>query len=504
MNLYLKYRPKTIDELDLTSVRESLMRILKSSKIGHAYLFTGPRGAGKTSAARILARVVNCEKNGEKLGEPCNECSACQSVLSSSAMDVIEIDAASNRGIDDVRELKEKIGLSPSSLRKKVYIIDEVHMMTTEAFNALLKTLEEPPEHALFVLCTTEAHKVPETIASRCVRILFTKATSEEMVRSFARVVAGEKAEVSDEALELLASSVDGSFRDGIKILDQVLSDGQKVELEEMQEVLSGSAGYLVDDWAGAMEEKNLSDSLEAFRKGVGEGVDMSYALVELMKKMRDRVVDGGQVELVELVYLIDETITKQAQSPVPEILVEMMIVKWCGDQRVGVSVRRSVGGEGEKKEDPPNLPAQAGADQPTTEKSEPVEKVSKSPEPLVKQKVSKYKGTARELWRELAKSLNGEGGSFSLGALLAKARPGMIQGDLLTIQVDYDFHRDQIMAERHRAKIEQLITVAVGQPMRITCEVRKVSLQTKPKVDTISQSSPEESLVESAIEIFT
>jgi DNA polymerase-3 subunit gamma/tau len=189
MNLYLKYRPKTIDELDLVGVRKILTDIVKANKVAHAYLLTGPRGSGKTSTARVLARMVNCEKNGEKLGEPCNKCSACQSILNSSAVDVIEIDAASNRGIDDIRELKEKIRLSPAILPKKVYIIDEVHMLTSEAFNALLKTLEEPPSHSLFILCTTEAHKVPETIVSRCAAIQFTKATSSEMLRSFKRVI---------------------------------------------------------------------------------------------------------------------------------------------------------------------------------------------------------------------------------------------------------------------------------------------------------------------------
>ena len=491
MSLYLKYRPKTIDELDLTSVREGFLRILKSGKTGHAYLFTGPRGAGKTSAARILARVVNCERNENKLGEPCNECGACKLILNGSGVDVLEIDAASNRGIDDVRELKEKIGLSPARLRKKVYIIDEVHMMTTEAFNALLKTLEEPPAHAVFILCTTEAHKVPSTITSRCSRILFTKATSEEMVRSFARVVKGEKAEVSKEALSLLSRSVDGSFRDGIKILDEVLSDKKKVGIEQMQEVLSGVVGYTVNKLAAAMREKLLSESLKLFREGVKEGVNLSYTLVELMRVVRDYVVLEGEYELVELVYMIDETTVKLALSPVPEILVEMLIVSWCG-------------GESGK---PDNVAAQEPEKIEVVEKEEGIakakRKIAKEEKP-VKQVVSKYKGSAKDLWSELAKSLNGEAGSFSLGALLAKARPGMIKGDLLTIEVKYGFHRDQIMAERHRARIEELITEAVGQPMRIACEVMSAKgLQSNGNVDTITPNSPEENLLESAREIF-
>ncbi|HBO10516.1 TPA: DNA polymerase III subunit gamma/tau, partial [Candidatus Collierbacteria bacterium] len=244
MSLYLKYRPRTIDELDLASVRKTLEQIVTANKVAHAYLLTGPRGAGKTSAARVLARIVNCEKNRNKLGEPCNECSACKSILNGSAVDFIEIDAASNRGIDDIRELKEKIRLAPSQLSYKVYIIDEVHMLTTEAFNALLKTLEEPPKHAIFALCTTETHKVPETIKSRCVPIQFGKASENEMKRSLSRVVAGEEKKISEEALSYLAKAVDGSFRDGVKALEIALTTTMEVDLGRMEEVVVGVAGF--------------------------------------------------------------------------------------------------------------------------------------------------------------------------------------------------------------------------------------------------------------------
>src|SRR3989338_3454913 len=206
MSFYQKYRSEKDDDLDLTSVRSAFESMMKSWEISHAYLFVGPRGLGKTSAARILARLVNCEKNtklrshedknlgkGKRLlDEPCGECDACVSIRNGSAVDVMEIDAASHRGIDDIRDLREKVNLAPSVLSKKVYIIDEVHMLTNEAFNALLKTLEDPPAQVMFILCTTEAHKVPETIVSRCVRINFTKATPSELIRSLTRAVKGE------------------------------------------------------------------------------------------------------------------------------------------------------------------------------------------------------------------------------------------------------------------------------------------------------------------------
>ena len=186
MVFYRKYRPQKIDELDNQSVRESLYSIFSKGNFPHAFLFTGPKGLGKTSTARIVAKAINCEKHkdlegirSEKEIEPCNKCEQCLSITNGNNLDIFEIDGASNRGIDEIRDLKEKIKLAPFKASKKVYIIDEVHMLTTEAFNALLKTLEEPPSHAVFILCTTEPHKVPATIVSRCLRINFTRATDD-------------------------------------------------------------------------------------------------------------------------------------------------------------------------------------------------------------------------------------------------------------------------------------------------------------------------------------
>src|SRR3990172_7009591 len=201
MVFYRTYRPQKISELDSQSVRESLFALFaKGFDVPHAFLFSGPKGLGKTSAARIVAKVINCEKH-EKLKkgklteaeiEPDNKCWQCTSITAGTNFDILEIDGASNRGIDEIRDLKEKINLLPAKAFRKVYIIDEVHMLTTEAFNALLKTLEEPPSHAVFILCTTEPQKVPSTIASRCFRVNFTKATEEELVRSMQRIVKGE------------------------------------------------------------------------------------------------------------------------------------------------------------------------------------------------------------------------------------------------------------------------------------------------------------------------
>src|SRR5258705_2348813 len=210
MVFYRKYRPQTIDDLDSAAVRQTLFSVLKNPTT-HAFLFTGPKGLGKTSTARIIAKVINCENRKDNI-EPCNACSQCKSITDGTNLDVLEIDAASNRGIDEIRDLKEKIRLSPAAAKKKVYIIDEVHMLTTEAFNALLKTLEEPPMNAMFILCTTEPHKVPATIISRCFHISFSPATEEELVRSFTRIVKAEKIDITEDALKYVASLSDRGF----------------------------------------------------------------------------------------------------------------------------------------------------------------------------------------------------------------------------------------------------------------------------------------------------
>jgi DNA polymerase-3 subunit gamma/tau len=281
MVFYRKYRPQLINDLDNALVRETLLSVLKSSS-QHAFLFTGPKGLGKTSTARIIAKVVNCEKRKKDDVEPCNKCDQCVSITNGTNLDVLEIDAASNRGIDEIRELKEKIRLSPSSASKKVYIIDEVHMLTTEAFNALLKTLEEPPSHAMFILCTTEQHKVPATIVSRCMHINFSFATDDEIVRSLKRVSSGEKLKIDDDALYAIAKMADGGFRDATKILEELvaLADGKKIAKELIEEKYQvSSIMYLVFGILGALSKRQVKEALGIVSELVKKGVDIKHFL---------------------------------------------------------------------------------------------------------------------------------------------------------------------------------------------------------------------------------
>ena len=263
---YLKYRPQSLDDLlGQPVVKKIISSAFSENCLSHAYLFAGPRGTGKTSTARILAKMVNCsEKNA-----PCNKCSTCVSITDGSNLDLIEIDAASNRGIEDIRSLREKIKLSPSSARKKVYIIDEVHMLTPEAFNALLKTLEEPPSHALFILATTDAQKLPQTILSRVQRLDFKLASAEELSQALQKIVVSEKIDIDEEALQVLVKKAEGSFRDGVKYLDQLSVFGKKITLELLQQSLKSANFEVTLDLIKYLSQKDTTSTLSLILKQI-------------------------------------------------------------------------------------------------------------------------------------------------------------------------------------------------------------------------------------------
>src|SRR5689334_19726739 len=236
--LYRKWRPQLWDEVvSQEHIVQTLKNAVASGRVAHAYLFSGPRGTGKTTAARLLAKAVNClAKDAGK--RPCNECDHCLAVNENRFMDLIEIDAASNTSVEDVRDLRDKINFAPSQGAYKVYIIDEVHMLSTAAFNALLKTLEEPPPHAIFVLATTEIHKIPATVLSRCQRHEFRRVPVDEIVANLKKIVRAEKIQADEEALTLIARQSAGGMRDAQSLLDQLSSTGDKITLTLAQQVL--------------------------------------------------------------------------------------------------------------------------------------------------------------------------------------------------------------------------------------------------------------------------
>lgn len=266
--MYRKYRPKRFEDV---LGQESIVRIIrnaaKTDRLSHAYLFYGSRGSGKTTTARLIAKIANCQKRlsdpaFKALGEPCNTCQACVEIDSGNAMDIIEIDAASTRGIDDIRSLKEGALLSPSSYTYKVFIIDEVHQLSKDAFNALLKILEEPPQHAIFILATTEYEKVPPTIASRAQRFHFKKIPLKELTEKLTRIVSDEHITFDTEALELIAAGADGSFRDAESLLDQIATMEDAITVESVERILGRVAFSRVSDLVDLIIAKDLASAL--------------------------------------------------------------------------------------------------------------------------------------------------------------------------------------------------------------------------------------------------
>jgi len=291
--LYRKYRPKKLDDL---LGQETNMLILKNAakndRFAHAYLFYGSRGTGKTTTARLIAKLLNCEKRRDdkkfhSLGEPCNECTHCKGIDLQNSLDVVEIDAASNRGIDEIRNLKDGIKTSPSSGDFKVYIIDEAHMLTTPAWNALLKTLEEPPAHAVLILATTEYEKVPATITSRTQRFLFKKPPKTIIIEKLTSIVKQEKLKADEAALELIAAAADGSFRDAESLLDQIASLHEKIDVETVERITGRVGTRKVEELAQLIVSKKLSESLQFIADLNEEGHNLNQLVRDLIHYLR-------------------------------------------------------------------------------------------------------------------------------------------------------------------------------------------------------------------------
>jgi DNA polymerase III subunit gamma/tau len=506
VSYYLKYRPQKVDELDLTDVRVNLLGVLKGNSLSHANLFVGPRGSGKTSAARILSMAVNCKGRKENtLGEPCGKCKVCKGIKDGSMVDVLEMDAASHRGIDDIRNLKERIKLSPVSLEKKVYIIDEVHMLTREAFNALLKVLEEPPKHVMFFLCTTELHKVPETIISRCSKVSFTKATKEEVVSSLMKAVKGEKLKIDKEAVELLACSVDGSFREGHKLLEQLsLVDG-RIGRKDVSKIL-GLAGkdevleLLKMSLEGRVKEiGGLLMKLE--KKGVGV-VNLLENLLSLLREMIREKIDGGADirEEVKLAGFLIESAEKIKVSPLPFLPIELALLE--------------VGLRGE--EGPPTTVVKpTTADEPTTVGESIHEVVVRQslPKVVVEQDLPTRKVAEKQSGNILSLSkIEGEWGKFldkistknrSVAGLLRASKPKLADGNSLTVEVFYEFHKSQLEQDSKRLLVEEAAEELWG-PTVLRCVLGEKQVR-EPLVaeDRLVEVTKEDDYVKAAEDVF-
>ena len=302
--LYRRWRPQNFDTLvGQQPVKQALTNALTSGRIAHAYLFAGPRGTGKTSTARILAKALNCEHGPTP--NPCGECDNCRRIAEGSSMDVFEIDAASNRGIDEIKALRDQLAFTPVDCRYKVYIIDEVHMLTTEAFNALLKTLEEPPSHVIFILATTDPHKIPATIHSRCQRFDFRRVTVEEIVQHLAMVAQGSGLEADEDALRLIAIQSEGGMRDALSLLDQCGVMAKKITAVTVREVLGIVGREALRALVEAIGHQDVPLALSQLAALLEQGKDVRQIVTELIEYLRALLLFKAVPQYNE-VYLTD------------------------------------------------------------------------------------------------------------------------------------------------------------------------------------------------------
>ncbi|HIQ12457.1 MAG TPA: DNA polymerase III subunit gamma/tau, partial [Caldilineales bacterium] len=323
--LYLRYRPQTFEDVvGQKHVAVTLRNALRQDRIGHAYLFTGPRGTGKTSTARILAKAVNCLAEDVD-ARPDNACPICTAINQGRLMDLIEIDAASNTSVDDVRALIEKVAFAPSEARYKVYVIDEVHMLSTSAFNALLKTLEEPPAHVIFVLATTEPHKIPATILSRCQRFDFHRISTRQISEHLAEIARREGMTVSPEALGIIARSATGSMRDAISLLDQVAAYGHtEIDEELVRDVLGMVSGLAISEFVDALAEGDPAETLTRLHELIDKGVELSQFVNQLIDQLRTLLLlnVGKDPSLVDLPdSLLAKAQEQAAKFTAPQLL---------------------------------------------------------------------------------------------------------------------------------------------------------------------------------------
>lgn len=304
--LYRKYRPKVFSDVyGQEHVTSTLLNEIKENRISHAYLFTGSRGTGKTSCAKILAKAVNCENSVN--GEPCNECEVCRGLDSGSIYDVVEIDAASNNGVDNIRDLREEANYTPSRGRYRVYIIDEVHMLSTGAFNALLKTLEEPPAHVIFILATTEVHKLPATILSRCQRFDFKRIQPETMAKRLMQVAGYENLDLTEEGAILISRIADGGMRDALSILDQCAGRNQKIDEKLVSEVAGIAGRESLYELSDAICNKNGGNALNVISKLHANSYDMERLCVEMINHLRNFLIVKTVDKSRELIVCTDD-----------------------------------------------------------------------------------------------------------------------------------------------------------------------------------------------------
>ena len=476
-SLYRKYRSQTFADLvgqDASS--RALQGAIIGGRVSHAYLFSGSRGTGKTSAARLLAKALNCTGRPRDSAEPCNKCQSCLEMTAGSALDLIEIDAASNRGIDEIRDLREKVNLAPALGPYKVYIIDEAHMLTEPSFNALLKTLEEPPAHVVFVLCTTDAQKIPLTVIGRCQQFVFRRHSEDQIVARLTHIAKAEKVSVDAEAMQLIARTAQGSMRDAVGLLDQLvpLASGP-ISLDGARSLLGIADPRLLDSLLDHVLEGRAAEALEELNRIYAAGAELRQVVRGLMEGCRDRLVaaltrhDAATARrlsaVLDALLHLDGEVRRHAE---PRFLVEATLARLAVE--VGTIEQKPAPAPAPQESIPPPVSARSAE---TT-----------SPQ-----------GGEVKGWAEVLEQL-----SRTVRAAYLDAQPE-VDGSALVLWFRYGFHHKK--AQDQSAQLLPLVRAWLGEQVTVEFRLREAPADTSKPAGKGSASPEDDPFVREVVRRF-
>jgi len=498
--LYRKYRPKEWDEVvGQDHIVRTLKNAIVADRVAHAYLFAGSRGTGKTTLARLLAKAVNCT-NPDPAKRPDNECEYCKAVNENRFLDLIEIDAASNTSVDDVRDLRDKINFSPSQGKYKIYIVDEVHMLSTAAFNALLKTLEEPPPHAIFVLATTEIHKIPATVLSRCQRHEFRRLPVDEIVTQLKMIIKAEKIQADDDVLIQIARQSAGGMRDAISLLDQLSSTGDKITLALAQTVLGTATSQTVLDTLTSIMDHDPAHGLETIHKALDAGADPRSLARQVVEYLRGlMLIQMGNANQVEATADVKKQMQAHAKSFSTSDVLRMMksfnnaATDLRGGWQPSLSLELALAEVLDAPADSPQpaAPVRSKPQPVSTPRTETQPKAeSEAPHPVEKSAVSA--GDVIKAWKHLSASLPKT--QANLSALLNSVRMIDMQGKTLILGLASDVLISKIDKPDQIEVIRKLIKDEFGVDVNVRCVVTNAK-------GTIPPNVPQDGMVATAIQ---